>query len=206
MEAYCSSSSIHSHLPVYHQVRCCCYRSAPCLVNPPCRAEVIDPSHVVQRSIESISVPKLLALRPSMCCATCCLRFFSSCHRCCKSRSKRRCVQVCSSGDEQVFCKCASDENIRRNAKMSVQFSCTQGHFAKLTPRTRRMVAAMLDYGSGSDQKGSDDRIVKQVDNQGLLVDARCLTTIYPESGFKTAFQSRNRPGLSTAKPGFSEN
>ena len=50
------------------------------------------------------------------------------------------------------------------------------------------MFAAMLDCGSGSDQKGSNDRIVKPVDNQGLLVDTKCLATVYPESSFKTPF------------------
>ena len=31
---------------------------SPCLANPPCRAEVIKPNRVVQRSMESICVPR----------------------------------------------------------------------------------------------------------------------------------------------------
>ena len=36
----------------------CCYHSAPCLVNPPCRAEVINPNRVVQRSMEIFFVSR----------------------------------------------------------------------------------------------------------------------------------------------------
>ena len=56
VEAYSYfSRSVHNHLSVCHQVHCYCY---PCLVDPPCRAEVSNPSRVVQRSMESILIPK----------------------------------------------------------------------------------------------------------------------------------------------------
>ena len=34
------------------------YHSAPCLVIPPCRAKIVNPNRVVQRSMESMFVPR----------------------------------------------------------------------------------------------------------------------------------------------------
>ena len=100
-----------STITLHKQICCCCYRSAPCLVNPPLRAEVINPSRVLQRSMESILVPKfrghLIGIVPVY---VLCHLFFAisgrfsgpigtvrkciNCgHQCCKLESKRCGVQ-----------------------------------------------------------------------------------------------------------------
>ena len=127
---------MHNHLSMYHQVCCCCYHSAPCLVNPPCQAEVINLSRVVRRSIYSFS--RFLWARHWHCARLCVVPFswspghprdflsmqpiwavrkrINCCHLCCKLGPKQHCVQVCSAGDLQVFigtstkkCRCNSD-------------------------------------------------------------------------------------------------
>ena len=85
VEAFCQlSTSIHKHLSIDLQVRFCCYRSAQCHVNSPCRAEVINPSHIAQRdqrnpfSLHSFMGTPLV-LRLSMKSASCSLPTFCRC-------------------------------------------------------------------------------------------------------------------------------
>ena len=54
----------------------------------------------------------------------------------------------------------------------------------------------MMDRSSCSDSKGSNDHIVKPVDDE--LVDAKCLATMNPESSFKTTFR---RPQGTSPEP-----
>ena len=102
---------------------------------------------------------------------------------------------------------CSSCANLMRTGEkhkeMSVQIDCAQGKVANLTPRTRRMCAAIVVCCIVVViQKGSDDRIVKSVDNQVCWLMSDVLLPLIPRVVSRPPFggdlsrTSPPKPGL----------
>ena len=126
----------HPHpVSVYHQARCCCYHCAPYLVNPPCRAEVINPSRVVKRSIESILVPKfcrrLISIAPFYMLCHLFLENFYRFSLCRHSESRQIAATVAADQDQKtvasslaqrVICKSSAHASLMRHEEKHKEF------------------------------------------------------------------------------------
>ena len=126
---------------------------------------MINPSRVVQRSMESTLVPKLsghlIGIAPVyvLCQLVLAKCFVDSSYwdsiDCCTVAENLDENNVVSRFAQRVVCK--SFANLMRIRKihkeMSVEIDCTQGKVANLTPRTKRMFVAMMVCCSCSDSK-----------------------------------------------------